>query len=200
MDPGTLAIGSMAAGAAGSLIQGIGQGYSGAATASAYTYKAGVAQLNKQINLTNANWAIESGDISAEESGLRSGQERGQTLVTQAASGLDVTTGSAKAVRDTQDSVAQFDQDITRWNAAKAGWGYEAKAATDDAETQLDLMAAKGAKTGGTLAEIGTFLGGAGSVASKWYQGTNVGIFGGSKSGIGLFDPTNYGAAPTWTG
>jgi len=167
----------MAASGLGSIIQGIGAGEQAQANAQAYTYKAGVALLNKQINLTNANWAVESGDIKAEESGLQAKQQIGETLATQAASGLDVTSGSAARVRDSQESVADFNQGIIRWDAAKAAWNFGAKAATDEAEANLDTMAAATSKQAGTLAEIGSFLGGAGSVASKWYQGQSQGAF-----------------------
>jgi hypothetical protein len=181
MDPGSLAIGSMVAGAAGSITQGIGQAYQGAANAAMYQYKAGVALINKQVNETNANWALETGDIKSEEAGLKAGQEIGQTKVQQGASGLDVNSGTNQAVRETQQSVSKFDQGIIQWDAAKTAYGFEEKAMTDTAEANLDVMAASSAKTGGTIAEIGSFLSGGSSVASKWYQGTQQGVFGSSS-------------------
>jgi hypothetical protein len=201
MDPGSIAIGSMIATGIGTGIKAFGDVAGAGAQAAAMQYKAGVAMLNRQINLQNAAWARESGEISAEESGLKSKQEIGQTLVTQAASGLDVTRGTGAAVRDTQERVADFDQNVIKWDAAKTAWGFEAKAATDEAEANLDTFAAKNIREGGIISALGTAISGAGSVASKWYQGTSAGTFGsGGSSGIGLYDPTNYGAAPTWTG
>lgn len=179
VDPGTLAIGSMVGSVAGGLIQGIGAGTSAGAAAAASQYKAGVALLNKQINETNANFAIESGEISAEERGLQGEQEVANTEVTQAASGFVVGQGTNKAVVDSQNWATAFDQNVIRWDAAKTAWGFEAKAATDTAESQLDLMAAKSQKTAGILGEIGSFINAGTSVASKWYQGTAVGAFGG---------------------
>src|SRR5258707_8988048 len=124
-DPITLvAAGSMAASAAGGIVQGIGAKASGDAQAAAYRYKAGVALLNKQINEQNAAWSLEAGGIKGEEEGLRAGQEIGQTKVVQAASGIDVNTGSAEAVRDTQTKVAQFDQNVISWDASKTAWGF----------------------------------------------------------------------------
>ncbi len=163
--------------AAGGVVQGIGAKFSGDANAAAYRYKAGVALLNKQISEQNAHWAIEGGGIKGMEEGLRAGQQIAQTKVAQAASGIDVNTGSAAAVRATQTKVAQFDQNVISWDAAKTAWGFESKAATDLAESKLDLTAADTAEKAGTIAEIGSFIGGASSVASKWYQGRSTGIF-----------------------
>lgn len=171
-----VSIGAMALSAGGGIVQGIGAKFSGDANAAAYQYKAGVALLNKQISQQNAQWALETGDIKGEEEGFRAKQEKGQTLVTQAASGLDVTSGSAATVRDTQDKVAAFDQGVIHWDAAKTAWGFQAKAATDQAEATLDTTAAATAKEAGTISEIGSFIGAAGSVASKWYQGKSTGL------------------------
>jgi hypothetical protein len=175
-DPFTIGAVGAAAGGAGSIIQGIGAGFSGEAQASASRYKAGVALLNQQINKQNANWAIESGDIKGEEAGLKSGQEIAQTKTTQSGSGFDVTGGTNEAVRDTQTKVAQFDQNVIQWDAAKTAWGFESKAATDEAESKLDLMAADTESKAGQISEVASFIGGASSVASKWYQGKATGI------------------------
>ncbi len=176
-DPLTLGTVAAVGSGIGGIVQGIGAKFSGEAQGAAYRYKAGVALLNKQINEQNANWALESGDIKAEEEGLKAREEIGQTKVVQAASGIDVNTGSAAAVRDTQTKVAQFDQNVISWDASKTAWGFESKAATDLAESRLDLTAADTAKQAGILGEIGSFIGGASSVAGKWYQGKSTGIF-----------------------
>jgi len=176
-DPVTLGITAAVGSAVGGAISGIGAKFSGDANAAAYRYKAGVALLNKQISEQNANWAIEGGGIKGMEEGLRAGQQIAQTKVAQAASGIDVNTGSAAAVRATQTKVAQFDQNVISWDAAKTAWGFASKAATDTAESRLDLTAADTAQKAGTIAEIGSFIGGASSVAGKWYQGKSTGIW-----------------------
>ena len=178
-DPVTasLAVAGIAGTAIGGLIQGEGANYQGQAQAAASTYKAGVAQLNKQINLQNANWALESGDVSASESGLRARSQIAQTKVSQAASGLDVNSGTASAVRDTQSTVADYDQNVIRFDAAKTAYGYENKATMDDAETKLDLFAAQTEKTGGEISMASSFINAGSSVASKWMQAKQIGIF-----------------------
>jgi hypothetical protein len=171
-----ITIGAAAATAGGAIVSGIGQLTAGAASAATSKYKAGVALLNKQINQQNASWALEEGDIKGEEAGLKAGQEIGQTKAVQAASGLDVNSGSNAAVRDTQQKVASFDQNVIAWDAAKTSYGFETKAMTDTAEANLDVMAAGTEQTAGTIGAIGSFLGGASSVASKWKQAQSVGL------------------------
>lgn len=182
---GTMAI----IGSAGSAITGaIGAGQSASASASAYKYKAGLALMNQRINKQNAAWAREAGDINAEISGVKSRQEIGATKVRQAASGLDVNTGTAAQVREDQGAVAKFDQDMIRYDASKTAYGYEAKAASDEAEAHMMEAAAKNAGKAGTLGIVSSILGGATSVASKWMQGQQLGVWGSSGGGGSNYD------------
>ncbi len=179
VDPiSAIAIGSMAATAGGAAISGIGAEKSGQANAAAYRYKAGVALLNKQINEQNASWATQAGGVKAEVEGLKSREAIASTKVVQSASGFDVNSGSNERVRESQSDVAQYDQNVIRWDAAKTAYGYETKATTDVAEANLDKMAADQSEEAGFLGMMGSFISGAGNVAGKWMQGKSVGAFG----------------------
>jgi hypothetical protein len=178
-DPITImAVGSMAATAGGAVLGGIGAEKTGQANAAAYRYKAGVALLNKQINEQNASWATQAGEAKAQVEGLKSREAIASTKVVQSGSGFDVNSGSNERVRETQIDVAQYDQNVIRWDAAKTAWGYETKATTDVAEANLDQMAAKTSEEAGTLGMWGSFISGAGNVAGKWMQGSSAGAFG----------------------
>ncbi len=177
-----LAIGSTVSAVAGGIVGGIGAKESADASAASYNYKAGVALLNKQINEQNANWATSAGDAQAEASGLQAKQQIAGTKVTQGASGLDVNSGSNATVTKDQTAVAQYDQNVIRWDAAKTAYGYQTKATMDTAESQLDLQAASQAKSAGNIAMITSFLGAGANVASKWSQASMSGMTGGSSS------------------
>jgi len=168
----------MAASAVGGILGGIGAKQSGQANAAAYRYKAGVALLNKQINEQNASWATQAGGAKAEVEGLKSREAIASTKVVQSASGFDVNSGSNERVRETQTDVAQYDQNVINWDAAKTAWGYETRATTDVAEANLDQMAARTSEEAGTLGMWGSFISGAGNVAGKWMQGKSAGAFG----------------------
>ena len=89
-----------------------------------------------------------------------------------------VNSGSNERVRESQSDVAQYDQNVIRWDAAKTAYGYETKATTDVAEANLDKMAADQSEEAGFRGMMGSFISGAGNVAGKWMQGKSVGAFG----------------------
>ena len=169
---------SIGASLLGGLVQGAGAKFSAEAQAQASTYKAGVAQLNAQIAKQNAAWALQSGDVSAMESGLKSKQQIAQTKVAQAASGLDVNSGTGEAVRQTQSTVSGYDQNVIRFDAAKTAWGYESKATMDQAQSTLDLYAAKTETEAGDISMVSSFINAGSSVSSKWLQGKTLGMWG----------------------
>lgn len=167
---------------AGGIIKGEGAAYEGEANAAAYRYKAGVALLNKQIDEQNASWSLQTGGIKGMEKGQQAGQEIASTKVMQSGSNLDVNSGTAKAVRDTQTKVTQFDEGVIQWDAAKTAYGYEAKAVTDKAESDLDLMAADQSEKAGNINQMTAWLNAGSSVASKWMQGSQAGMFSGGSA------------------
>ena len=167
----------MGASALGGILGAFGAESSAASSSAMYNYKAGLALMNQRINKQNAQWSLESGGINAMEAGLKASQEIGATKAAQGASGIDVNTGSAADTRKGQVAASEFDQNVIRFDAAKTAYGYEAKAAGDEAEANLDFMAASGAKTAGDIGAATSILGGATSVASKWTQGKTVGAF-----------------------
>lgn len=200
MDPASAtALSTVALGtsAGGGVLGAFGSLMSGDANADAYKYKAGLALMNQRINKQNASWALEAGETNAMESGLKSRQEIGSTKVHQAGSGFDVNSGTASEVRDTQGKTAEFDENMIRYDASKTAYGYEAKAAADEAESHMDLAAADNASKAGKINAFSSILGAASSVSSKWLQGSQ--IWGGASGSIGTFDPDNYGKAPNWS-
>lgn len=162
----------------GSILQGEGTSLSDNAQASANMYKANVALLNKQVMQQNAAWATEAGEAQAQVSGLKSRQQIGRTMATQAASGLDVNSGSNKAVRDSQVASAQYDQNVIRWDAAKTAYGYEVKATQDQAEANLDQASAANEREAASLAMTTSYINAGASVASKFSQAATLGMFG----------------------
>lgn len=201
MDPATM--GAMAIGS--SVVSGA-LGIAGAkssadASSDSFNFKAGIAKLNADIAKQNAAWSLNSGGIKAANYGLKAGQDIAETKVVQAASGLDVNSGSKEAVRDTQSDVAKYDQNLIRADAAHTAHGYEVKAASDTLEAEMDRVSAVNAQKAGKLAILSSVIGTGTSVASKWTQGNTIGMFVGSGGGpIGTFDNGgNSGGTPNWS-
>lgn len=202
-DPATMTLASAGVGMASSLIGSVfgaeGASQQGAAQAAAYRYKAGVAAINEKVQEQNSQWALASGDVASEEAGLKAGQEIGETRAKQGASGTDVNSGSNTLVRDSQRTAAQFDQSVVTNDAARKSYAFRVAGTEASAEQNLDTMAATSTDAATGFQVASSILGGASSVASKWMQASSVGLGQGNAPGkIGLFDPSNFGAAPKW--
>lgn len=181
-DPVTLAAVSVGSNIAGGIISGIGAHNSAEASANAFMYKAGIANLNQTIAKQNVAWATNAGGIKASSFGLKAAQEIAETKVRQSGSGIDITSGSSAAVRETQGDVARFEQGIIRADARHTAYGYEMDAQKFEAEAGLDVASADNAREAGKLAVLSSIIGTAGSVASKWSQGNTIGIGSGSNT------------------
>lgn len=165
-----IAIGGMVATAAGGIIQGFGAGYQGQAQSNMYTYQAGVAQANQQIAAQNENWEFASGEVEAQQSGLKTEAERAGTKVAEAAGNIDVTRGTPVQVGKSITEIGQENQGIIRANAAKRAYGAAVEGFEQGAQANLDIAAAQTSRTAGDISELGSFVSTAGSVASKWMQ------------------------------
>lgn len=172
---GTIGLG---ANLAGGLLSAFGANQQGSAQQSMYNYRAQVARINAQIDRQNAEWARTKGEKEAEQYGMKAAQRGGQIKVAQAASNLDVNSGSAREVQRSQAKITETDLSTIRSNAAKIAYDYDAKATMDENQASLDVMAGKYAKQAGDINMLGSLIGTAGSVSSKWLQGNQMGLWG----------------------
>lgn len=178
----------------GASILGTGLGMAGAQTStdaalrqnraqvSAYQYQAGVADLNRKIAEQNRDYAVAAGEQEAMGYGLKARQQMGKIKVAQGASGLDVNSGSAVDVRESQKLVAGMDMATIRNNAARVAYGHAMEAASATAQKGLyekaaaDTSAAEGSiKKSGKIAMLSSLISGASSVSSKWLQAKQYG-------------------------
>lgn len=164
--------------AGGSILSAFGSIGSGIANKDMYDYQSSIANLNKQIDLQNAEFSRQTGEQQAFQYGLKASQQMGQIKVAQASSGFDVNSGSAVAVRASQGKLNQLDNDIIRSNAAKTAYGYTEQATVAGAQADLYSMAGRNSMAAGVIGAGSSILGGAGSVSSMWLQGQRVGLFG----------------------
>lgn len=173
------------AAALGGGVSALGQLFGGGAQSSMYKYQAGVAQMNAQIARQNAEYSIRTGETEALQSGWKSRFQGGEIKAAQGRSNLDVSSGSARQVQESQHMVGQIDQNIIRENAGRRAYGYLTEAASQDAQAKADTAAAKTSQTASYIGAAGTLIGTAGSVASKWMQASQYGMFGGGDQALG---------------
>ena len=141
-------------------------------------YQAGIAKQNAEIARQNADYASVEGEQQAMKYGMKARQQAGDIAAAQSASGLDVNTGSAKDVRDSQHLVSTMDMDQIRRNAAKAAFDYRVTAANYEQEAMTSLMGGANAKSAANTNMWSSIIGSASSVADKWLRGKEVGMWG----------------------
>lgn len=174
---------AIAATAIGGGVTAYGQYFGSQAQSAQYKYQSAVAQMNAQIAQQNAKWAMDVGEIKAQQEGFKTAQQIAQTKAAQGASNLAVNVGSQVDVRASEADLGRYSEKLIRSDAARQAYGFEAQAAGDIAQSHLDEMAAKNAKTAGYIQAAGTLLGTAGSVSSKWISFSQQGV-------PGFGDPT----------
>ena len=189
-DPITLGISSMAASGASGAAGIFSSLFGGSAKADAYKYQSSMAWQNAAIAKQNQKYALDIGEQQAEKAGIAGAAQAGQIKAAQAASGLDVGGGSAKAVQESQHLVSQMDLNQIREKAAKTAYDFSVQAVNYENQAKGYNKAASNARTEGVLGAVSSFIGSAGSVASKWMQGQQLGLWGkGDLAKGGEYDP-----------
>lgn len=162
---------------AGGLLSAFGANKQGEAQQAMYNYRAQVARINADINRQNAAWARQKGEAETLQYGLKAAQQRGKIITTQAASGLDIRSGSARDVQESQEKINAMDQSTIRSNAAKIAYDYETKAVMDENQAGLDVMAGEYSREAGQYKGLESIIGTVSSVSSKWQQGRSTGLW-----------------------
>lgn len=152
----------------GTLLKAYGQTKQAGANAATDTYKAQVAENNAAIATQQAQWAGEEGDQSASAAALKTRATEGGIEANQAASGIDVNTGSAVQVQDSARILGKLDALTIRSNAARQAYGYQVEATNQTAQSQLDKFAAKNDIEAGEIGAGSTILGGAATGANYY--------------------------------
>ena len=181
MGPEVMALTSIGSSAGGGVLGFMGNLAKGKAESSMYQYQAGVAQFNQKIAEQNRDQAYATGELEAGRYGMKARQTIGGIRSAKAASGLDITSGSASQVADSAHDVAGMDMSTIRSNAARVAYGHTIEGIKYGAEAGMYSAAASNAKKASMINAFGSLLSGATSVSSKWTQARDAGIMGGSN-------------------
>jgi hypothetical protein len=153
MCPATLALVGTAASAGGSILGGISAGNSAA-------YSAQVARNNAQIEAQNQTRAAAATSANVEQAGLKARERDAGVRVAAAANGVDVNTGSAGDVAESQRRLGALDVSNVAERGAEATYGYGTQAVSDTAQAQLDQSQVIPDYLGGVLKGGGSLLSG----------------------------------------
>ncbi len=155
-------------GIAGAGVSAFGAYETGQANAANANYQAQVARNNALIANENVALAGETGAAREAAQGMKTASSVGQMKAATAASGIDVNTGSAAAVRTAAAKLGALDALTIRSNTAREAYGYEVASVSDTAEAELLTSEASRAQTAGDIGALGTFLTGASSVGGRF--------------------------------
>lgn len=148
---------------------------SGNAAASAASYQNQVAQNNAIIANQNAQQATAAGEAQVTQSQLKTAATIGAIKTDQAASGLDVNSGSNVDVQSSAKELGELDALTIRNAAARQAYGYQTQSMSDVASGQLLSAQSSQDLTAGMFGAGGSILGGVGSAANdygKYLQNT----------------------------
>ncbi len=173
----TLAAISLGTTVLGTGVSAMGASATADANAKSAQYQAAVARNNQIIAGQYADRSIMTGLSRSEMMDYRTRGLLGTAKATQAASGVDVNSGSPAAVRASIGELGSLDAATLRYNAEQEAYGYKVKGAGFAAESQLDTMKAENARTAGDYAVASSILSGASSVSSKWLSFQQKGIY-----------------------
>lgn len=185
-DPFTMAAAAGGMQVGGGLLKAFGESEKGEADARMYSYRAGLARMNANIQRQNSDYALTAGESNAKRSGLTTGFTIARQKVAQSSNGFDVNSGSNLDVRESTRDVGVVDQTTIRTNAGRQALSFRNAAIGLDAEAAGMDMAATQARRASRFNMISTLIGAAGSVASKWTQASQT--FGSGSSGGGGYD------------
>ena len=150
----------------------------GQAESQAASYQAQVARNNQIVAQQNAQMALQTGQ--QQEAAKR--EQTAQMISTQramvAGSGIDPNSGSSKRIQGDTAALGALDASTIRNNAARTAYGYQTQGMDFAAQAGLLQSESSSAASAGELSAFGSIVGGAASVANKWYTYKN--LYGGS--------------------
>ncbi len=148
----------------GAGISAVGTIMAGQAQKNALNYQAQVAQNNAITAQNMAQNASEAAQAKAAAVGMKEAEVGGQIKAAQAAGGVDVNTGSNKAVQISQRELGKLDTETTQSNEELKAYGFRTQATNFQAQSGLYRYEAPQAALGADLGAIGQFTGS----AAKW--------------------------------
>jgi hypothetical protein len=141
---------------------------SGQASSEAANYQAQVSANNAIIATQNAQQATAAGEAQVTQQQLKTAATVGAIKTNQAASGLDVNSGSNLDIQSSAKELGELDALTIRNGAARQAYGYEVQSVSDVNQGQLQQSEAGQDLTAGTIKAGSSILGGASSASSDY--------------------------------
>jgi hypothetical protein len=165
---GGLAVGEVAMGLVGTALGVVGSVQSGNAQARMYGYQAQVNRQNAEIAKNNAAMERQAGLEDARRQRIKTMQIVGQQKVGVAAGGVDVGYGTPLDMFEDTATMGELDALMLEYDAEKKARNYEIEVNNFSNQANLDLFAARNAKSAGQMNAIATGVKGLGTAMSSF--------------------------------
>lgn len=172
----TLVIASLASSVVSAGIGFMGAQQQAAGQEAAANYQAQVAKNNQVVAAQNAQYASQAAAIQAQSKDFQNRAKQGGILAAQAASGIDVGSGSSAEVRQSAEQLGKLDTETIYSNALQTVRGDVQQSKNFEAQSQLDTLTARNARSAGTWQSFGSLIGGASSFSDKWARYQLAGV------------------------
>lgn len=137
-------------------------------------YNAAVDRNNAILANRAAADARQRGEVAAATAAQQGNQLIGRQKAILASNGVVVNEGSALDLTSNTAAQNKLDELTIRNNAEREALGFEAQGMNYTSQSGLDLAAGNNAESAANTAAFSTALGGAGTVASRWYEFSKV--------------------------
>ena len=182
----SVALASLAVGVLGAGMSAYGMEQQSEAQANQAKYQSQVMANNQKVANESAQLTAQQGEINAANVAQQQRARMGALVASQAASGVDVGTGSNANVQESQDILGEKDTAATRYNAAIQSQAIQNQAIGMGAQSQLDASSGKAyadSAIGGAVGHGFGSLGGLGLGAAQYFNNQPPTPQGGGMSG-----------------
>jgi hypothetical protein len=183
---GTIATAALIASAASAAAAAYGAYQQGQAGKAQGAYQSAVMRNNQILAERAAQDAVARGDAARIQREQEGAKLKGRQRAVLAGNGVDVNSGSAVDITSDTEADTKFDALMIRSNAEREAGGFRAQGMNFGADAELAQMKGDQAATAGTLGAGASLLGGAGTVAGKWYTFNQSGAFASAPPKTGI--------------
>lgn len=146
----------------------------GNAASSAANYQAQVARNNQIIADQNAQVALQQGEQQVNAKQEQTAQVISQQRAITAAAGVDPNQGSSARIQGDTAALGALDVNTIRNNAQRTAYGFQTQGMNFADNASLLQSQSSQASSAGALGSFSSIIGGASSVAGKWYTYTKL--------------------------
>lgn len=167
----------------GDLVTAVGEVFGGLSEQGAANAQKQIARQNAEIAERNAALTMAAGEGQAERLGMKAKAQAGAIKTAQAARGVDIGSGSAVDVQESQAALSMFDAMTIKSNAAREAFGFKVQAKQFRDEAAIAKARANQAMWSAGINAFSSLVSGASSASSAYQSWQSAAGGGGASAG-----------------